>query len=82
MGVTTGGSADDAAAFPLRLSLTLVLPLRLAEVKDNVPCFKLPERCALVELDLCGAMIVVVKIVLVLWVLDLDPGHIRHCFLM
>jgi hypothetical protein len=65
MGVITGGSADEAAAaLPLRASLTPALPLRLAEEKDNVPCLKPPElveRCALVELDLCGAMIVVVE---------------------
>jgi hypothetical protein len=63
MGATTGGSTEEAAAFPLRLSFAPLLPLRFAEAKDNVPCFKTPElveRCALVEL--CGAMIVVVVV--------------------
>lgn len=64
MGATTGGSADETAAFPLRLSLALALPLRLEEEKDNVPCLKpseVLERCA-VELGLCGGMVVVVGI--------------------
>ena len=64
MGAMTGGSAEETAAFPLRLSLALALPLRLEEAKDNVPCLKpsdVFERWAL-ELDLCGAMIVVVGI--------------------
>src|SRR5260221_13798768 len=62
MGAMTGGSADESAAFPLRLSLALALPLRLEEAKDNVPCLRPSEvfgRWAL-EPDLCGAMIVVV----------------------
>jgi hypothetical protein len=60
MGTTAGVSTEEAAAFPLRLSLA---PLRLAEAKDNVPCLKPPElveRWTLV--DLCGAMNVVVVI--------------------
>jgi hypothetical protein len=64
MGATTGGSADETAAFALRLSLALALPLRLEEAKDNVPCLKpseVLERCA-VELGLCGGMVVVVGI--------------------
>ena len=53
---TTGCSMEVAAVFPLRLSLA---PLRLAEAKDKVPCLKLIERCALV--DLCGVIMVVVR---------------------
>ena len=63
MGTTTGVSTEEAGAFPLRLSLTPLLPLRLAEVKDKVPCLKLPvlvERW--VFADLCGAMNVVVVV--------------------
>lgn len=65
MGATVGGSMEVAAVFPLRLSLAPLLPLRLAEAKDKVPCLKTPElikRCALV--DLCGVMMVVVVIVI------------------
>ena len=55
----------------MRLSLTPLLPLRLAEVKDKVPCLKLPE---LVErwvfADLCGAMNVVVVVESVKLMLD------------
>jgi hypothetical protein len=64
MGATVGGSTEVAAVFPLKLSLA-PLPPRLAEAKDKVPCFKLPElieRCALV--NLCGAMVVVVAILI------------------
>jgi hypothetical protein len=65
MGATVVGSTGDAAGFPLRLSLAVVLPLRLADVKDSVPCLKLAELfkpCALAELDLWGAMTVVVEV--------------------
>ena len=68
MGAIVGGSMEVMAVFPLRLSLA---PLRLAEAKDKVPCFKpaeLDERCALV--DLCGAMMVVVVIGLVKWMVE------------
>jgi len=64
MSVIAGGLTEAAVSLPLRLSLALRLPLRLAEVNDNVPCFKPPEpleRGAFVELDLCGAMLVVVE---------------------
>ena len=61
MDVTVAGSA---AGFPLRLPLAPVLPLRFAEAKDSVPCRKLldlVESRVLEELDLWGAMVVVVK---------------------
>jgi hypothetical protein len=62
MDVTVVGSA---AGFPLRLSLAPVLPLRFAEAKDSVPCRKLldlVESRVLEELDLWGAMVVVVRV--------------------
>ena len=68
MHVTVVGSAGAATDFPLRLSLALELPLRFAEAKDSVPCRKLPDFVgsrALDELDLWGAMIVVVRVWLV-----------------
>jgi hypothetical protein len=71
MGAIVGGSMEVMAVFPLRLSLAPLLPLRLTEAKDKVPCFKpaeLDERCALV--DLCGAMMVVVVIGLVKWMVE------------
>jgi len=73
MGATVGGSMEVAAVFPLRLSLAPLLPPRLAEAKDKVPCLKLPElveRCAIV--DLCGVMMVVVVIG---WMLKLEFGQ-------
>lgn len=76
MGATAGGSTEEAAAFPLRLSLAPLLPLRLAEAKDNVPCLKTPElveRVALV--DLCGVMIVVVVVEFRVMVGFLDPDR-------
>ena len=57
--------AGSAAGFPLRLSLALALPLRFAEAKDSVPCRKLldlVESPVLEELDLWGAMVVVVRV--------------------
>lgn len=63
MDVTVAGSA---VGFPLRLSLAPVLPLRFAEAKDSVPCRKLldfVESRVLEELDLWGAMAVVVRAV-------------------
>jgi hypothetical protein len=62
MDVTVVGSV---AGFPLRLSLALVLPLRFAEAKDRVPCRRLldlVESRILEELDLWGAMVVVVVV--------------------
>lgn len=73
MGATVGASMQVTAVFPLRLSLAPLLPLRLAEAKDKVPCLKLPElveRCALV--DLCGAMMVVVVVGLVKWMVEVE----------
>ena len=66
---------EVAAVFPLRLSLAPLLPLRLAEAKAKVPCLRpaeLAERCALV--DLCGAMMVVVVIVMELVRVDVEVG--------
>ena len=68
MDVTVAGSVGG---FPLRLSLALVLPLRFAEAKDSVPCRKLldlVESRVLEELDLWGAMVVVVRVA-VSWML-------------
>jgi len=67
---TTGCSMEVAAVFPLRLPLAPLLPLRLAEAKDKVPCLKLVERCALV--DLCGVIMVVVR-----WMLKLDRADFQ-----
>ena len=83
MGATVAGSAGEAADFPLRLSLAVVLPLRLADVKDIVPCLKPPELfnpCALAELDLWGAMTVVVEVERVM--LDFRQPHSPHDNLM
>ena len=59
MGATVWGSMEVAVVLPLRLSLAPLLPLRLAEEKDKVPCIKPPEFVERFSLaDLCGAMTV------------------------
>lgn len=66
----------------MRLSLAPLLPLRLAEAKDNVPCRKTPELVERVVLvDLCGVMIVVVVVefkVMMVGLPDPDRSHSRH----
>ena len=68
-------------AFPLRLSLEPLLPLRLAEAKDNVPCRKTPELVdRVVRVDFYGVMIVVVVVEFEVMVgfPDPDRSHSRH----
>ena len=71
MDVTVVGSATG---FPLRLSLAPLLPLRFAEAKDSVPCRKLPDLVESrdLELDLWGAMVVLVGVTVRREALDCD----------